>query len=162
MDCQAPKNQNPKSFSEMHEAVKLIENSLDATFTRLAQNISILQDQLEKTPKMYAYPNPYSNQYGDYGYATGVLCYWAVIIVIALTMILYGICIWKGMRGNFDLQRQLTGEQPVKLNFANPLNPKQNHLQSPQMSMSSRRSSTSEVMTIDDTIRNTKPAEMPQ
>ena len=72
----------------MHEAVKLIENSLDATFTRLAQNISILQDKLEKTPQMYAYPNPYSNQYGDYGYATGVLCYWAVIIVIAAVVLL--------------------------------------------------------------------------
>ena len=148
----------------MHDAVKLIDRAIEASFSQLTENITRLQEKLQnQPPNMHYYSNPYSNQYGDYGYATGVLCYWAVIIVIALTMILYGICIWKGMRGNFDLQRQLTGEQPVKLNFTNPLNPKQNHLQSPQMSMSSRRSSTSEVMTVDDTVKmHNKPAEMPQ
>ena len=144
----------------MHEVVKLIDSTLDATFSKLAHNITKLQEKLEKTPEQFVgYPNPYSNQYGDYGYATGVLMYWAVILVIALTMIVYGICIWKGMRGNFDLQRQLTGEPAVKLNFNNPLAPKQataSHLQSPQMAMSSRRSSTSEVMTLDDNVTSRK------
>ena len=35
--------------------------------------------------------NPYQNEYGDYGYATGVIVYWGVIIVLILTCMLYGV-----------------------------------------------------------------------
>ena len=53
--------------------------------------------------------------------------YWGVIIVLILTMCLYGVCIWKGMRGNWDLQRRVTDEPNPKLNFANPMNQRKSY-----------------------------------
>ena len=156
-------------FAEMHDAVKLIDRAIEASFSQLTENITRLQEKLQnQPPNMHYYSNPYSNQYGDYGYATGVLIYWGVVLVLALTMVLYGVCIWKGMRGNFDLQRAITGEPVNKLSFTNPLAPQQppqnmgmSTLQQPT-NMSSRRSSTSEIMTTaDDNLGNRRESTVP-
>ena len=107
-------------FAEMHEMADLIDKTIAIRLEQLHRNISIINDHIQRT-RVKSY-SPYVNEYGDYGYATGVIVYWGVVIVLALTCVLYGVCIWKGMRGNWDLQRRITDEPNPKLAFTNPLN----------------------------------------
>ena len=49
---------------------ELIDKTIQIRLEQLHRNISVINDHLHR---IRGKPNPYVNEYGDYGYATGVL-----------------------------------------------------------------------------------------
>ena len=49
---------------------ELIDKTIQLRLEQLHRNISVINDHLHR---IRGKPNPYVNEYGDYGYATGVL-----------------------------------------------------------------------------------------
>merc|ERR1719317_1850422 len=81
---------------------------MERNMAKVSQNISIIQDQIQKEHR--------------YEWATGVLVYAGVLIILALTMGAYCVCLYRGMKGQYDMNLALRGQTINTLHFTNPLN----------------------------------------
>merc|ERR1711974_43729 len=63
-------------------------------------------------------------------YATGILVYGACFTIFVIVMSVYCVCLYKGMKGKYDVNVALGGEPKSVLKFRNPLNKSQQETES--------------------------------
>ena len=95
-------------FSDVRGIVAALDHVMERNMAKVSQNISIIQDQIQKEHR--------------YEWATGVLVYAGVLIILVLTMGAYCVCLYRGMKGQYDMNLALRGQTINTLSFTNPLN----------------------------------------
>jgi len=87
--------------------VAALDHVLERNMEMVSQNISTIQTQIARDHAAE--------------YATGILVYGACFTIFVIIMSVYCICLYKGMKGKYDVNVALGGEPKSVLKFRNPL-----------------------------------------
>merc|ERR1719495_667053 len=80
---------------------------MERSMVKVSHNISVIQEAIAKEHR--------------YEWATGVLVYIGVIVILILTMTAYCVCLYRGMKGQYDMNLALRGQPINTLELRNPL-----------------------------------------
>ena len=97
-----------------------LDHVLERNMHRVSHNITLIQAQIAQEHRSE--------------WATGVLVYGGCFVVFCVTMMIYMVCIYKGMKGKYDMNMALTGNPINELSFKNCFKgeAKRNSLEQPQ------------------------------
>lgn len=93
-----------------------LDHVLERNMEMVSQNISTIQTQIARDHAAE--------------YATGILVYGACFTIFVIVMSVYCVCLYKGMKGKYDVNVALGGEPKSVLKFRNPLNKSQQETES--------------------------------
>ena len=95
------------SVSDVQGVVAALDHVMERNMAKVSHNISVIQDAIAKEHR--------------YEWATGVLVYIGVIVILVLTMTAYCVCLYRGMKGQYDMNLALRGQPLNTLELRNPL-----------------------------------------
>ena len=122
-------------FSDAQGIVAALDHVLERNMHRVSHNITLIQAQIAQEHRSE--------------WATGVLVYGGCFVVFCVTMMIYMVCIYKGMKGKYDMNMALTGNPINELSFKNCFKgeAKRNSLEQPQNLLTKEATPTPKIIT---------------